>query len=97
VLAALVEEAVEVGDLVRLFSIREGQANLLEVTVPSSAACAGCSVRDLDLPKDAVLVAIVRGSRVISPGPEEPLESGDELLFVALPETEAAIRKSVVG
>jgi trk system potassium uptake protein TrkA len=97
VLAALVEEAVEVGDLVRLFSIREGQANLLEVTVPSSAACAGCSVRDLDLPKDAALVAIVRGSRVISPGPEEPLESGDELLFVALPETEAAIRKSVVG
>jgi trk system potassium uptake protein TrkA len=97
VLAALVEEAVEVGDLVRLFSIREGQANLLEVTVPSSAACAGCSVRDLDLPKDAALVAIVRGTRVISPGPEEPLESGDELLFVALPETEAAIRKSVVG
>ena len=97
VLAALVEEAVEVGDLVRLFSIREGQANLLEVTVPSSAACAGCSVRDLDLPKDAALVAIVRGSRVISPIPEEPLEPGDELLFVALPETEAAIRKSVVG
>jgi trk system potassium uptake protein TrkA len=97
VLAALVEEAVEVGDLVRLFSIREGQANLVEVTVPSSAACAGCSVRDLDLPKDAALVAIVRGSRVIGPVPEEPLESGDELLFVALPETEAAIRKSVVG
>jgi trk system potassium uptake protein TrkA len=39
----------------------------------------------------------VRGSRVIGPVPEEPLESGDELLFVALPETEAAIRKSVVG
>jgi trk system potassium uptake protein TrkA len=97
VLAALVEEAVEVGDLVRLFSIREGQANLLEVTVPSSAACAGCSVRDLDLPKDAALVAIVRGTRVIGPVPEEPLEPGDELLFVALPETEAAIRKSVVG
>jgi len=97
VLAALVEEAVEVGDLVRLFSIREGQANLVEVTVPSPAACAGCSVRELDLPKDAALVAIVRGTRVISPGPEEPLESGDELLFVALPETEAAIRKSVVG
>jgi trk system potassium uptake protein len=97
VLAALVEEAVEVGDLVRLFSIREGQANLLEVTVPSSAACAGCSVRDLELPKDAALVAIVRGSRVIGPSPEEPLEPGDELLFVALPETEAAIRKSVVG
>ena len=34
VLAALVEEAVEVGDVVRLFGLREGQANLVEVTLP---------------------------------------------------------------
>jgi trk system potassium uptake protein len=97
VLAALVEEAVEVGDIVRLFTLREGQANLVEVTLPDSAPCAGCAVRDLDLPKDAALVAIVRGTRVITPSPEEPLEVGDELLFVALPETESAIRRAVVG
>ncbi|MEO8888110.1 MAG: TrkA family potassium uptake protein, partial [Jatrophihabitantaceae bacterium] len=72
VLAALVEEAVEVGDIVRLFTLREGQANLVEVTLPDSAPCAGHAVRDLDLPRDAVLVAIVRGVRVITPSPEEP-------------------------
>jgi trk system potassium uptake protein len=97
VLAALVEEAVEVGDLVRLFGIREGQANLVEVTLPDSAPCAGKSVRDLDLPKDASLVTIVRGARVITPTPEEPLEPGDELLFVVLPEAEAALQAAVVG
>jgi trk system potassium uptake protein len=97
VLAALVEEAVEVGDLVRLFGLREGQANLVEVTLPDGAPVAGKSVRDLDLPKDAALVAIIRGQRVITPTPEEPLESGDELLFVALPEAEAAIRGAVIG
>ena len=97
VLAALVEEAVEVGDVVRLFGLREGQANLVEVTLPEGAPCSGRAVRDLTLPKDAALVAIVRGSRVITPGPEEPLESGDELLFVALPETESAIRRAVIG
>lgn len=97
VLAALVEEAVEVGDLVRLFGLREGQANLVEVTLPDSAPVAGRSMRELALPKDAALVAIVRGTRVITPTPEEPLEAGDELLFVALPEAEAAIRRSVIG
>lgn len=97
VLAALVEEAVEVGDIVRLFGLREGQANLVEVTVPDGAPCSGRSVRELDLPKDGALVAIVRGNRVISPTPEEPLEAGDELLFVALPEAEPAIRSAVVG
>ena len=41
VIAALVEEAVEVGDIVRLFGLREGQANLVEVTLPDSAPVAG--------------------------------------------------------
>jgi trk system potassium uptake protein TrkA len=95
VLAALVEEAVTVGDLVRLFSLREGQANLIEITLPDNAPCAGSPVRDLALPQDAALVAIVRGHRVIVPTPEEPVEAGDELLFIALPESEPAIRRSV--
>ncbi|MGX7679854.1 potassium channel family protein [Jatrophihabitans sp. DSM 45814] len=95
VLAALVEEAVSVGDVVRLFSLREGQANLIEVTLPVGAPCAGIPLRDLDLPSDAAIVAIIRASRVITPTPDEPLEPGDELLFVALPEAEPAIRKAV--
>jgi trk system potassium uptake protein TrkA len=95
VLAALVEEAVSVGDVVRLFSLRQGQANLIEVTLPVGAPCAGIPVRDLDLPVDAAMVAIIRGSRVIVPTPDEPLEPGDELLFVALPEAEPAIRRAV--
>jgi trk system potassium uptake protein TrkA len=97
VLAALVEEAVEVGDVVRLFGFRQGQANLVEVTLPDDARCAGRSVREIDLPKDVALVAIVRGERVITPSPEEPLEGGDELVFVALPEAEEEIRRSVLG
>jgi len=95
VLAALVEEAVSVGDVVRLFTLREGQANLIEVTLPAGAPCAGVPVRDVALPIDAAMVAIIRNSRVIVPTPDEPLEPGDELLFVALPEAEPAIRRAV--
>jgi trk system potassium uptake protein len=97
VLASLVEEAVEVGDIVRLFGLREGQANLVELTLPEDARCAGEPVRALRLPKDTTLVAIVRGRRVITPSPDEPLEPGDELLFVTLPEIEAALRRSVLS
>jgi trk system potassium uptake protein TrkA len=97
VLAALVEEAVEVGDVVRLFGVREGQANLVELTLPEDAQCSGRPVRDLKLPKDSTLVAIVRGHRVITPSPDEPLEAGDELLFVALPDTEEALHDAVLS
>jgi trk system potassium uptake protein TrkA len=96
VLASLVEEAVEVGDVVRLFGIREGQANLVELTLPEDAPCSGRPVRELHLPKDATLVAIVRGRRVITPSADEPLEAGDELLFVAQPDAEEALREAVL-
>lgn len=96
VLASLVEEAVEVGDIVRLFGIREGQANLVELTLPEDAPCSGKPVRELTLPSDTTLVGIVRGRRVITPEPDEPLEAGDELLFVALPEAEDALRNAVL-
>ncbi len=92
ILAALVEEAVTVGDLVRLFTLRQGQANLVEVTLPPQATIAGNPVRDLRLPRDAALVTILRGSRVIVPQPDEPLEAGDELLLVAAPEVEEEVR-----
>ena len=95
VLAALVEEAVSVGDVVRLFSFKQGQANLIEVTLAPDAPCAGRPVRSLQLPRDATLVTIVRGSRVITPTPDEPLEPGDELLFVAVPEVEQFVRSAV--
>lgn len=96
VLASLVEEAVEVGDIVRLFGIREGQANLVELTLPEDAPCSGEPVRSLNLPKDTALVGIVRGRRVITPTDDESLEPGDELLFIALPEAEDDLRRAVL-
>src|SRR5918995_4918651 len=82
-LAALVEEAVAVGDLVRLMTLRQGQANLVEVTLPSHTPLAGAPVRALKLPHDSALVTILRGGRVIVPQADDSLEAGDELLFVA--------------
>lgn len=94
-LASLVEEAVSVGDLVRLMTFRQGQANLVEVTLADDTPLAGKPVRKLQLPRDAALVTIIRGGRVIVPQPDDPLEGGDELLFVAAIEVEDELRKAV--
>ena len=89
-LSALVEEAVTVGDLVRLFTFRQGDANLVEMTLPASAGVVGSRVGDVTWPVDTALVAIIRDSRVIAPSPDDSLEAGDELLFVASDEQESA-------
>jgi len=96
-LAAMVEEAVNIGDLVRLMTLRQGQANLVEVTLPEDTQLAGRAVRDLTLPADSALVTILRGGRVIVPQADDSLEPGDELLFVATVAVEEDIRAAVVG
>jgi trk system potassium uptake protein TrkA len=90
-LSALVEEAVTVGDLVRLFTFRQGDANLVELTLPADSEIRGLRIGDVTWPTDTALVAIVRGTRVIAPTHDDALESGDELLFVCSPAQEEAL------
>lgn len=81
-LCALVEEAVSVGDLVRLMTFRQSSANLVETTLAESSSLVGQKVGSVQWPPDTALVAILRGGRVLVPSGDDPLEAGDELLLV---------------
>lgn len=95
ILSALVEEAVTVGDIVRLFSFRQGDADLVEITLASDSPVVGQRVGDQNWPPDTALVAIVRGPRVITPSADDPLDAGDELIFVAAPDQEPALQRQL--
>ena len=97
IISALVEEAVSVGDVVRLFSFRKGQANLVELTLPDSSSCIGKTVEEISLPVDASLAAIVRDGRVFSPTPTDVFSAGDELLFVASATAEGLIKSCFIA
>ena len=92
-LSALVEEAVSVGDLVRLMTFRQSDASLVELTMPANAPLAGQRVGSIEWPADTALVAILRDSRVIVPSNDDPLEAGDELLFVTSEDVEAELAR----
>ncbi|MEY9844885.1 TrkA family potassium uptake protein [Streptacidiphilus sp. MAP5-3] len=88
-MSALVEEAVSVGDLVRLMRFSQGDANLVELTLASDAPHVGTQVKAIAWPDDTALVTIIREGRVLVPSGSDTLEGGDELLFVATAEREA--------
>ena len=91
IMSALVEEAVSIGDLVRLFTFRQGNANLVELTLPTDSPIVGKRVTDVDWPTDTALVAILRHGAVLRPEPDSTLEAGDELLFVAAADQEDSL------
>ncbi len=90
-MSALVEEAVTVGDLVRLFTFRQSNANLVELTLPDDSPYVGRRVVDVPWPVDVALVAILRDGGINTPDRDRSLEAGDELLFVAVEEQEEEI------
>ncbi|WP_030270436.1 potassium channel family protein [Streptomyces sp. NRRL B-24484] len=87
-MSALVEEAVSVGDLVRLMRFSQGNANLVELTLAADTELVGTRVAEVPWPVDTALVTIIREGRVLVPGKQDTLEAGDELLFVAAQERE---------
>ena len=93
VLASLAEEAVSVGDLVKLFRMEQGRVNLVELTLPAQAPVVGRHVYDLRLPHDCALVAIIRDGHVVIPEPETPFAAGDEVVAIATTESEEAFRR----
>ncbi len=82
IMTAMVEEAVAVGDLVRIFTFHQSGADILEVTLPATSGLLGTRVGDIVWPADTVLAAIVRGTAPIAPSSDDTLEAGDELLLV---------------
>jgi trk system potassium uptake protein len=92
IMSALVEEAVSIGDIVRLFTFRQGDANLVEMTLPEDSPFVGRPVGEITWPVNTSLVTILRDSQVYTPDAEQPIESGDELLFVSSPEGESALQ-----
>ena len=90
-LTALVEEAVTVGDLVRLMTFQHGQANLSELRLATDSPILGKTVGEVEWPADSALVAILREGNVLMPTPQMPLEAGDELLVVATSDRDAEL------
>jgi trk system potassium uptake protein TrkA len=96
ILTSLVEEAVTVGDLVRLLPLERGQVTLVELTLPEDSPNVGHPLYELRLPGDAAIVAVLREGHVVIPQPETVLAAGDEIVALAAPESEDSLRHAVV-
>jgi trk system potassium uptake protein TrkA len=96
-LTALVEEAVSVGSLVRLLQFERGNAHLVEVTLAEASPAAGSSLVDLQFPRDATVVAVVRGDRLVVPRGDTVLNAGDEVMVLVTGEAERSVQQLLVG
>lgn len=94
-IVAATEGTIDVGHLVRLMALRNGQVNLEKLRLPDDNPLVGSAVHDLELPENTALILVIRDGRVILPRPDNVVRAGDELLFAAGSAAEEQIRAIV--
>lgn len=81
-MARLVAEEMTMGDMMTLLKLHGGQYSLVERIVDSASAVAGKAVKDLHLPVECVLVAILRGEQLILPRGDTSLLAMDKIVAI---------------
>jgi trk system potassium uptake protein TrkA len=81
-MAHLVIEEMSLGDMMTLLKLRKGQYSLVEEKVDATSTAAGQAVRDLDLPAECILAAVIRKGQLLIPRGDTVLQPADEVLAV---------------
>jgi trk system potassium uptake protein TrkA len=96
-LTSMVEEAVTVGDLVRLIRLEGGRISIVEMTLAEGSPSVGRPLYELRMPPDSAIVAILRDGHVVIPQPETVVTAGDEVVALASATAESMLRNAITG
>lgn len=86
ILSRLIEEEMSMGDMMTLLKLKKGRYSLVEEKIPAKAKAIGIAIKDLNLPANCVIAAIIRKGEVIVPRGVTTLEFEDEVLAITDPE-----------
>ena len=87
VLAHLIQEEMSLGDMMTLLKIRRGRYSLVEEKVEKGARAIGVALKDLGLPEECIIAAIIRDGQVTLPRGTTTFQEWDEVLAIATPES----------
>jgi trk/ktr system potassium uptake protein len=86
VFASLIQEEMSMGDMMTLLKLRRGRYSLVEEKVPDGAKAIGVALKDLGLPAECVIAAIIRDGKITLPRGDTTFQKDDEVLAVTDPD-----------
>ncbi|MBI2876840.1 MAG: NAD-binding protein [Candidatus Tectomicrobia bacterium] len=81
-IATLIEQEVLAQEIIPLLSLRRGELEIVEITIPPTSPVIGQPVRELGLPPQCVLAALLRGEHIILPRGDTIFFPNDHLLIL---------------
>lgn len=99
IIAQLIEREMAVGKIRTLLTFHHGDMTILEVDLTAESPAAGKKVSDLaaDLPPESVLVAVVRGDRIVIPRGFTILKAGDTVMALVHTDAARSLNRTLLG
>ena len=93
-ISELLENEFSVGELIHLTSLKGGRVQLVELRIPEGpSAPRPRTLESLDLPREAVIVALFRGNETVIPHGGTEIRPGDEVVALTTPELEERLTR----
>ncbi len=92
----LIEHEVPDHGLIHLLELRKENLEIVEITVDEGAACAGKTIREVDLPEGSRVISIVRNGKAEAPDGAMQLEPGDAVLAILEPGKEDELHRVLI-
>lgn len=97
IIAKIVEEEVSFSDFVNLMSFKRGKLAIVRIDLPPDSPIINKQIKEIALPRDSVLVSVVRGEEVIVPRGDTVLEPGDDIIAITSVGNESQLLNLLVG
>jgi trk system potassium uptake protein len=97
IIGSLIEQRVSLEQITNLLPVGEGRVNVTEIILVGDSPVVGKFLKDIDLPKNALVAVVIRDNHPIVPHGGNDLMAGDHVVLITLPENHGPVLKVFTG
>ncbi|MDO4589416.1 MAG: TrkA family potassium uptake protein [Fusobacterium sp.] len=97
IISRMIEEKISLEEITNLLSVEEGKVSIFEIVMVEDNPVINKKLSEINLPNDAIISCILRGSDAIIPRGNTTILAGDKLIILSLPAVQADILKVLKG
>jgi trk system potassium uptake protein TrkA len=97
IIQSLIEQEVESGEVIPLTALAKGEVEIVEARIIETSPAAGKVIREVPLPGESLIAAILREGHILQPSLTTQIASGDTVIALCHPEEEPAVRRALEG
>lgn len=97
IIADLIEQEVDYSGMKTLMRLKSGKLVLNEIIITEKSPVVNKSLKDINIPKDCIIVSVIRGEEVIIPNGFTVLKDEDYIIAVSSKKDQQELKEFFIG